>query len=119
MSLYLSHYCTKENLSLEEAFQEKLCNEKEIKLKEFNFKIMHNILPCNYKLYKWKKIDNYNCDVCGIKQDIEHLLYDCEYVKPLWVLLENAFNVKLCYSVILCGMIDNSIVNRLTTLLAF
>ena len=70
MSLYLSDYCTKVNISLEEAFQEKLCNEKEIKVKEFNFKIMHNILPCNYKLYKWKKIDNYNCDVCGIKQDM-------------------------------------------------
>ena len=66
------------------AFSAKVVQEKEIKLKEFNFKLLHNILPCNKNLAKWKIKPNDRCDVCGQSQTIEHLLYSCIYVKPLW-----------------------------------
>ena len=36
------------------AFTKNIKLEKEIKLKEFNFKLLHGILPCNRNLEKWK-----------------------------------------------------------------
>ena len=37
---------------------------------------------------KWKIKECCACDVCGVPQTIEHLLYDCVYVKPLWCLVD-------------------------------
>ena len=47
---YLDSYCNSNNEIL--AFHRKVVLEKEIKLKEFNFKVLHGILPCNYNLRK-------------------------------------------------------------------
>ena len=53
----------------------KVVSEKEIKLKEFNFKVLHGILACNVNLKCWniKEIDE--CDVSRLPQIIEHLIY--------------------------------------------
>ena len=60
--------------------------EQEKKLREFNFKMLHGILrllPCNRNLKKWRiRLDD-KCDVCELPQTIEHLLFECRYVKPL------------------------------------
>ena len=58
--------------------------EKEKKLKEFNFKLLHGIMPCNKNLFRWKIRPYDICDVCQEIQTIEHLLYSCSYVKLLW-----------------------------------
>ena len=85
---YLASYCDDEE-DIVHIFTTKLIQQKEIKIKEFNFKFLHGILPCNVNLKKWKIKDNNACDVCGIPQTIEHLLFDCIYVKPLWCLVED------------------------------
>ena len=54
------------------AFSTKVAQEKEIKLKEFNFKLLHNILPCNKNLAKWRIKPNDRCDVCGQSQAVKH-----------------------------------------------
>ena len=83
MTRYLDQYCNDEYVT-RNAFVKKLLKEPEIKLKEFNFKILHGILPCNSNLKKWKIRSVDVCDVCNQIQTIEHLLYGCCYVKPLW-----------------------------------
>ena len=83
------------------AFTKKIKLEKEIKLKEFNFKLLHGILPCNRNLEKWKLKSNDQCDICSLPQTIEHLLYDCTYVKPLWKLIEKYLGVNIGYKQIL------------------
>ena len=70
-----------------QVFTNKVKTEKEIKLMEFNFKLLHGILPCNKNLEKWKIRSNDKCDVCGSSQTIDHLLYNCNYVRPLWRLV--------------------------------
>ena len=65
-------------------YTEKVWLEKEIKLKEFNFKVLHGILPCNKNLKQWKIRTSDCCDVCGEIQTIEHLLWNCRYVGSLW-----------------------------------
>ena len=83
------------------AFTNKSKLEKEIKLKEFNLKLLHGILSCNRNLEKWNLKSNYKCDVCFLPQNIEHLLYDCTYVKPLWKLIEKYLGVNIGYQQIL------------------
>ena len=82
LTRYLDQYCNDEYVT-RIAFVKKLLKEPEIKLKEFNFKILHGILPCNSNLKKWKIRSVDVCDVCNQIQTIEHLLYGCCYVKPL------------------------------------
>ena len=57
--------------------------EKEIKLWEFNFKVLHGILSCNKNLKQWRIVDCDKCDVCDEIQALEHLLFQCTYWKPL------------------------------------
>ena len=82
MARYLDQYCNDEYVT-RTAFVKKLLKEPEIKLKEFNFKILHGILPFNSNLKKWKIRSVDVCDVCYQMRTIEHLLYGCCYVKAL------------------------------------
>ena len=72
-------------------FAQKVVNETEIKLKEYNFKLLHDILPCNMNLYKWKIRHDTSCDICQSPQTIKHLLLECSYVTELWNKLHNRF----------------------------
>ena len=62
-------------------FHKKIVHEKEIKLKEFNFKMLHGILSCKKNLKQWKIKTDDECDACKEQQTIKHLLWDCCYVK--------------------------------------
>ena len=79
------------------AFSTKVVQEKEIKLKEFNFKLLHNILPCNKNPAKWRIKPNDRSDVCGQSQTVKHLLYSCIYVKSLWRVTEKNLGVDISF----------------------
>ena len=108
--------CVEEDEAL--AFSAKVVQEKEIKLKEFNFKLLHNILPCNKNLAKWKIKPNDRCDVCGQSQTIEHLLYSCIYVKPLWRVVETYLGVDISFEHML-GLDVFFAHNAIVTLIGF
>ena len=76
---FLSRFCSKDDMV--DIFTTKIVWQKKIKLKEFNFKMFHGILPCNVNLRKWGIKISDQCDVCGMPQTIEHLLFSCCYVK--------------------------------------
>ena len=99
VSSYMAQVCDKEQELT--AFRSKVVLEQEIKLKEFNFKMLHGILPCNRNLFRWKIRSHDTCDVCECPQTIEHLLFSCKYVKPLWDIVNNIFNLKLNYKQLL------------------
>ena len=96
---YLHCFGPKENQ--QRAFIQKIKFEKEIKLKEFNFKILHGILPCNQNLQKWKIKQSNMCDVCREPQTIEHLVYNCQYVNPLWNIINSAVTITVDFKHIL------------------
>ena len=100
MTRYLDQYCNGEYVT-RIAFVKKLLKEPEIKLNRFNFKILHGILPCNSNLKKWKIRSVDVCDVCNQIQTIEHLLYGCFYVKPLWQRINAVFGINVSYRQIL------------------
>ena len=72
---YLKGYCNKDDCTF--VFIKKIVQEKEIKLKEFYYKLLYGILPCNKNLRKLKVKLNDECDVCQQQQSIKHLLWEC------------------------------------------
>ena len=99
ISNYLVPFCNNdEEVS---AFIKKVSLVREIKLKEFNFKVLHGILSCNLNLVRWKIRDSHECDICGETQTIEHLLYSCVYVRPLWQIVELVLEVDINFKHIL------------------
>ena len=118
----LYHMCTQlgTSISVEDAFRNQLCSNIEFKLKEFNFKVMHGILYCNSNLKKWRKKENDACDICNCRQTIEHLLFECHRAANLWKLVEDAYQITVCFSNIVCGLRDYDLIfNHAITLLAF
>ena len=54
------------------------------KLAEFNFKVLHLILPCGVNLKRWGIKDNNKCKICSELHDIPHLLFYCTQAKIVW-----------------------------------
>ena len=58
---------------------------KEVKLRDFQFKINNRILVTNTFLFKIKKKDNDRCSYCNQEAEtITHLLFHCEKVANFW-----------------------------------
>ena len=73
---------------------------KEIKLRDFQFKINHRILVTNSFLFKIKKKDSNRCSYCNQEAEtITHLLFHCgkvvEFWKTLKIWLERKANINL------------------------
>jgi len=98
-------------------YLKKIQHMKETKLKEFNFKLLHGILPCNLNLYRWKIKTSDVCDVCQEVQTLEHLLYECTYVKPLWDIVGQLFSLSIDYNVILG--INNHDISFIVSILSY
>ena len=48
------------------------------KMREFQYKVINNILPLNKKLYNWKIKDSSRCDLCDLyPESVEHLFMLC------------------------------------------
>ena len=45
---------------------------KIIKIAEFNYKILQNILPCGKVLHKWQHDISDKCNHCGEIETVEH-----------------------------------------------
>ena len=113
---YLKSHCDKDNFTF--VFKRKIVQEKEIKLKEFNYKLLHGILPCNKNLMKWKIRMNDKCDVCQQQQTIKHLLFECIYVKPLWEIVEEICDFEITFDKIL-GTEECHSQDHILTLISF
>ena len=47
-------------------------------MREFQFRILHNYLPINTMLYKWKIADSDKCAYCLVeKETLRHLFCEC------------------------------------------
>ena len=104
MCANLSTICHEIGISENDVFQRQLCKNIETKLKEFNFKVLHGILPCNDNLLKWKIKDSNACDICNSKHTIEHLLFGCHRAVHLWECFESVYRIKINYNYIVCGI---------------
>ena len=59
------------------------------------------------------------CDLCDKVQTIEHLIFECVFVKEVQVLVERMLDCKIPYDDILCGFENNLIANYVSNIVAF
>ena len=58
---------------------------KETKLIAFQYKIIHNILPCRSSLFRAGLVDDDICPLCKLeKQTLVHMLYNCSESLHFW-----------------------------------
>ena len=63
-----------------------------VKLRNFQYRLLHNKVFCNNVLYHWKKVDSQQCDFCTHpKQNVSHLLFSCPSVRTIWEELSHYF----------------------------
>lgn len=88
------------------------------KLQEFNYKVLHNILPCGNLVNKWDRSVSDTCTICNVKEDVYHMLYDCVLAKRIWNYINIKLNVNIDINVFIYGS-DNNEVNYITSLISF
>ena len=61
------------------------------RVKQFKFKLLHNILAIKENLFRWKIETNELCNVCKVKEDYEHFFLTCTVVQPVWEKMTEVF----------------------------
>ena len=56
---------------------------KNVYVLHVNFKINHNILPTNEKLFIWKRADRPHC-ICGVVDTNLHFIVQCKLIQVFW-----------------------------------
>jgi hypothetical protein len=89
----------------------KICHRKinsihENKIKEFNYKMLHNIVACGSIVSKWCPDRAELCDICNVKETMDHLLWGCSIAKIVWRMISNAVDMVICKNHVFLG-IDN------------
>ena len=84
-------------------YEQKLSDVKAVKLKEFNFKLLHNIVPCGYILSKWIPNVDKNCKRCGEVETTKHMLFDCTYIQGIWSRLSSIISITLKWKHVVTG----------------
>ena len=79
------------------------------KLAEFNFKLLHNIVPCGKILHKWNSKVSEKCNHCNEIENIEHMILLCKNVKYVWECVTNALKVNIKWKTIVCGFVSSEI----------
>ena len=73
--------------------EQDICNARKLifqtsidtKSREFQFKVINNILPLNYKLYKMHLLSSPNCTFgCPDNETIEHIMWNCPVSQTFW-----------------------------------
>ena len=121
VSSHLHPYRIRNQIDERTVFTRRICCEKEKKLKEFNFEMLHGILSCGANLHKWKIRNSSVCDVCDQDQTIIHLLFECKHVERLWTSVGEALGMNITQDSIMCGCMDGNFYgnNIIITLVCF
>ena len=92
-----------------------------VKLRSFQYRLLHNKIFCNNVLYHWKVKDTKKCEYCDQDQNITHLLFYCNYIRRIWrelfEQLEMYNDIELNCCNIIYGMVhpkSNHIANFIT-----
>ena len=89
-------------------------------MREFQFRIIHNYLPVNTMLYKWKITDSDKCIHCLIEKETQrHLFVECPRSITVYRLIQewcNQINIilpRLCVTEVLYNCTLRNIKDRL------
>ena len=90
---------TQLNITWKRCFERNLVLVKDNKLREFNFKVLYNLLPVKRNLCKWNMIDEAQCIACQVDEDITHALITCKLNEQFWLyvtwLIQKVFHKRI------------------------
>ena len=84
-------------------YKQKIVSMLAPKMSEFNFKILHNIIPSGYVLSKWNKNINANCNICNTAETTLHMLYECKKISKLWIIVSQCLGIDIKWKQIVIG----------------
>ena len=101
-------------------YENKLNSQFEVKIAEFNYKMLNNILPTGDNLYKWKKVPTPNCIYCGFEtHNLQHLFWDCSHLNSLWNIISSILNIEITWELLVIGTNKNKNFNTILSLICF
>ena len=101
-------------------YENKLKHNFEIKITDFNFKLINGLLATGQNLFKWKKRQSGNCIYCDCNHhDEHHLLYACPDTHMIWKHLSNILKVNLDFLKIVTGISIDTNDSQIVSLLCF
>ena len=65
-------------------WKEKITSVRELRLPQFNYKLLYKLHMSNEYLHRWKLVKSSSCYKCNCLEDYYHLFYDCEYSSSFW-----------------------------------
>ncbi len=80
----------------------------ELKIAEFKYKLLTNVLYTRNTLVKWNKDMSNLCPICNMTQTPRHLLFDCQRIKMLWYEIGTLLNLNISYRHIIIGVSGDS-----------
>lgn len=78
------------------------------KLAEFRYKLLHNLLCCNEKLYKWKIRNSITCSDCSEIGSVKHMLLTCPKVQEVWKIVGATLQLKIQWKHLVIGLEDSA-----------
>ena len=66
------------------AFKQLYVVTNSVKLRDFQYRLLHKRVPCNKVLYRWKIKSKPECDFCSMQGTIVHTLLECIHVHTFW-----------------------------------
>lgn len=96
--------------NLDNPFLELRKATKDVKLKNIQYKILHNIYPTMKHLYTWKIKETPNCSHCNVQEDLRHAIFECPIAVNCWNKLKLMLCVQstnLTYKDILLGTVSS------------
>ena len=120
--LGLEHVWSKQKVVL--TFDELLNAVKEVnaltiavKLRSFQFRMLHAAVITNVQLKHFKIKDTNLCTFCNFtKETTEHLFHTCEYVSQIWEWFTNHVNKPITFKDVLLSSMGVKILNTLSLL---
>lgn len=91
------------------AYRNKIKGIGDPKIKEFNYKLINNILPCNKNLKNWHIKSTDKCPVCDQVHDIAHMLFSCVSAQNIWSLVSAALDYTVDVNMIFLGSNDDTV----------
>ena len=70
-----------------DVFQFKFNKIRDNYIKQYNFKLIHRILPSKDNLFIWKIVQSNECEICREKETIEHFIFRCKKLRVFWKII--------------------------------
>ena len=105
-----------------------MISSKESRLRELQWKILHNIYPTLILLFKMGKAESNICDGCTSRETdfIEHFFYSCSSVNQIWkevskeIMNRIGKHILITKEIALLGYVENNVkklaINNLITI---